>query len=172
MRFPKPEFICSPRLVLHPVENRDFDRLAALLTDKQVAKTYMLPDFTSQEQVRQMFDRLADLSRDENRFVYGIYFENELIGFMNDVEIRDNTVEIGYAILPDYHNQGFATEALSAALEALFTMGFDAVRTGAFPHNSPSIRVMQKAGMTPIDYTEDVEYRGEVYTCVFYEKRC
>ena len=49
-------------------------------------------------------------------------------------------------------------------------MNFDdiSVRCGAFPENTASIRVMEKAGMVREDFTEDIEYRGIMHHCVYY----
>ena len=42
------------------------------------------------------------------------------------------------------------------------------VYAGAFAENPASLRVMQKAGMTLMDKTEDLEYRGKTHHCIFY----
>ena len=79
-------------------------------------------------------------------------------------------VELGYVIHPAYQNQGYATEALTAGIDALFQAGISTVETGAFEENSASMRVMEKSGMHRIPRTDQIDYRGNTHTCVYYQK--
>ena len=114
--------------------------------------------------------RIKELSENCTRLVYGIYLENELVGFMNDVEMDEGWVELGYVISPAHKNCGFATEALSALIDEAFRLGFSRVKTGAFSENAASMRVMEKCGMKKSSETEKIEYRGATHDCVYYEK--
>lgn len=145
----------------------DWPRAATLLTSKDVNKTYMLPDFETAEQARPLFDRLMQLSVDEQRYVRAMEENGEFVGFCNDVERKGDTVEIGYALCPDRWGRGYATAALKLAIADLFALGFAQVVAGAFVENSASLRVMEKAGMTPIEQTDDIDYRGRTHTCVY-----
>ena len=97
--------------------------------------------------MKNLFLRLVALSRAENHFVRGIYLENTLIGFLNDADMRGNTIELGYVITPKHWGKGYMTEALSAVLKYLLQNGYDEVRTGAFAENLASVRVMEKCGL-------------------------
>ncbi len=163
------EKIITGRLVLRPLEPADRETLAALLENEEIKKTYMVPDFASDEALFGMIDRIITLSRDDARFVRGIHLENTLIGMINDVDMTDDTVEVGYVIHPARWHNGYATEALRAAITALFRAGFAIVRAGAFEENAASIRVMEKCGMQKIDAAEDISYRGAMHRCVYYE---
>ena len=159
------------KVVLGRLSERDRDAVAEILTDKTVAKTYMVPDFASEEQVVKLFRRLVDLSCGEERYVRGIYRGETLVGFLNDVGIAGNSVELGWVVHPRYHNQGCATAAVKLAVEELFAKGFDEVCAGAFEENAASIRVMEKSGMKREDRTDEIEYRGTVHRCVYYSIR-
>ena len=145
----------------------DWPRAAMLFTSREVNKTYMLPDFESPEASRPLFDRLMALSKDDKRYVRAMEAEGEFVGFLNDVERKEDSVEVGYAICPDAWGRGHATAALKLGIRDLFDMGFDRVVAGAFVGNDASLRVMEKAGMTPIDQVDDIEYRGKVHKCVY-----
>ena len=160
--------IQTRRLRLQAMSERDADAAVALLTNDLVKQTYMLPDFSSPEQAYGLFSRICAMSHDESRFVRGIYLGEDWIGMINDVGIEGKTIELGYALLPEYHGQGYATEALTASIEAMFARGFDEVIAGAFPHNVASMRVMEKSGMHRIERTDRVEYRGQCYDCTMY----
>ena len=162
------ECIRTPRVCLRPLVPRDRDAVTDLLTDAAVAQTYMLPVFAAREEAYPLFARLCALSADPARFVRGIAHNGTVIGLINDVEMIGGTVELGYALLPAHWNNGYAAEALAAAVQALFARGFSAVRAGAFEENAASLRVMEKCGMVKQDYTDDWEYRGVTHTCIYY----
>ncbi len=171
MKFVKKEKIETMRLSLHLILERDAEDMIALLVSDEIKQTYMIPDLTTHEEQMKMFERFCALSVSEEHFVYGICKENKVIGFLNDVEIGENFVELGYVISPEYKGRGYATEALSAAMEEIFASGFECVRTGAFVENLASIRVMEKCSMTRTDQVDFIEYRGKKHRCVYYEKR-
>jgi len=58
------------------------------------------------------------------------------------------TVEIGYAMHPDYRNMGYMTETVRALIAWAFTHDIcKSVVAETLRHNIPSQRVLQKAGM-------------------------
>lgn len=157
----------TARLTVKPMDEADSSAVQQILTHRSVIRTYMVPDL-SPEQAERLFRRLKDLSWDTSRYVRGIYLNGQLIGFLNDTEITGDSLELGWALHPAYHNQGYATEAVSAAIADLFSMGVPAVLAGAFDWNVPSIRVMEKCGMTRQEYTDEIPYRGKTHTCLYY----
>lgn len=156
------------RLEIKPMSPGDKEAILDLLTNEIVGKTYMLPEFAAREKAEPLFQRLVDLSKDESRYVAGIYLDGQFIGMMNDVERKGKQVEMGYAYLPAYYNRGYATEAFRGAIDYLLAHGFETVVAGAFSQNIASMRVMEKSGMTKQDYTDEIEYRGITYTCIYY----
>ena len=152
---------------LRAFQESDWPRLAMLATSTEVNKTYMLPDFESVEKVRPLFDRLMVMSKDDKRYVRAMEENGEFVGFCNDVERNGDSVEIGYAMCPDIWGRGYCTAALKLAIADLFELGFNQVVAGAFVENPASLRVMEKAGMTPIDKVDDIEYRGSIHKCVY-----
>lgn len=165
----KPSEIATERLCLRSIVDEDCEGLCRLLTNEIVAKTYILPEFKSKEEKMRLFLRLKELSCVNSRFVYGIALNGEIIGLINDVDISGGEIELGFAFHPDYHNQGYATETLKAAIETLFDMGYTTVKTGAFEINLPSQRVMEKCGMTKLPDTESIDYRDVTHKCVMFK---
>lgn len=158
----------TSRLHIRPFGDGDRAAMGALLTDREIAKTYMLPDFDSEEAVDRMFARFVELSRRTDRYVAGIFLDEELVGFFNDVENDGHRMELGYVIGPAHWGMGYATEMLRGAVEDLFCRGYEEVTAGAFEENKASIRVMEKAGMLKIPLEEDMDYRGVSHHCVYY----
>ncbi len=59
----------------------------------------------------------------------------------------DGSVEIGYAVLPQYHGQGYATEAVRALIGWAFTHPeVYCIKAETLPENRPSVRVLEKVG--------------------------
>ena len=168
MKFRNTEIIKTSRLLLHSITNNDDSDLKDILVNEEIGKTFMLPDFKSEDEITAMINRFKALSESSDRFVYGIYLDDKMIGFINDVEIGDDHVELGYVIHPNFKGNGYATEALRAAISEIFASGFYTVRTGAFYGNDASIRVMQKCGMSKEAYEDEIEYKGIIHRCVYY----
>ena len=146
----------------------DKEAILDLLTNKTVGKTYMLPEYQNREEAEPLFRLLVELSTADDRYVAGIYLGGAFIGMMNETEIQDTKIEMGYAFLPDFYNHGYATESFKGAIEWLFAHGFETVVAGAFSENAASIRVMEKCGMVRQPQTDEIDYRGVTHTCVYY----
>ena len=155
-------------VTLRPIQLQDREPMLDILTDDTVKQTYMLPDFADRRDALPLFRRLAEFSRNESHYVRGICLEERLIGFLNDVEIQDDSIELGYVIHPNFQGKGYMTEALRSAVDALFSMGYQEIICGAFEENAASIRVMVKAGMQKLSRTDEMEYRDKRHQCVYY----
>ena len=162
--------LTTKRLVLKPYEDCDEARMIELLTNEAIKETFMIPDFNSWEEAVAMFRKLQKYSYSDEHYEYGIYLQDELIGFVNDVCIEHGSIEIGYAIHPDFHNRGYATEMLAAVIEDLFQKGYSTVIAGAFENNRASFRVMEKCGMTRIEREDDIFYHNKKQHCLYYAK--
>ena len=160
--------IQTKRLVIKRISEGDQEACLDLLTNDIVKKTYMLPDFEKREDAIPLFRRLLELG--EKRYIRGIYLNDYLIGYANEVEVNEKSMELGYLIHPDFHNRGYMTEALRALIPDVFDRGFEEVICGAFEENPASLRVMEKAGMKLLDKTDEIEYRGSVHRCIYYSK--
>ncbi len=161
--------IKTPHLRLHAFTSRDRKELSALLLNEAIKETYMIPDFSSTVALEKMIDQFFSLSLEDSHFVRGIYLEEQLIGFVNDVAIQDSTIELGYVIHPNHWCKGYATQMLRAVIDALHHRGYSTIQTGAFSENTASLRVMEKCGMRRLPVTEVIEYRGKSHTCIYYE---
>lgn len=152
---------------LRVLTETDETALIELLTNEKIKQTYMLPDFSRLEDALPLARRLIRLSREDGRFVRGMEVQETLVGFLNDVEINDGCIELGYVVHPAHWNKGYATDALKLAIRELFRQGFSAVLCGAFEENGSSLRCMEKAGMGRIEQTDEIEYRGSLHRCVY-----
>ena len=161
----------TERLTLKPLSPEDAEPALDLLTNPIIAKTYMLPDFAQRQDALPLFNRLMGLSQGNDRYIRGIYLGGYLIGYLNEVEVVDGAMEVGYLIHPDYHGHGYMPEALKAVIQDLFRLGFEEVIAGAFEGNHASERVMIKVGMQKIQRSDTVDYRGKTWPCFYYSMK-
>lgn len=167
----KKAFLKTQRLTIKPYAPEDLSELVNLLSNPEIAKTFMVPKFESHEQMESLAKKLIAFSRQEDtrHLEYGIYLGEKLIGFVNDCGIKEEEIEIGYVIHPDNQGHGYATEAVRAILGELREMGFRKVTAGYFAENAASCRVMEKCGMHQSAVTDEVKYRGEHHLCRYCE---
>jgi len=161
----------TARLVLKPIGEESRNEMFGIFRSDEVKKTYMIPDFSSEEEEEKLFQRFVTLSSSDGKFVYGVYLKDKLIGFLNEVSKDESSIEMGYVIYPAYKNRGYATEAFRAVIEELFRVGFKTVRAGFFIENGASRRVMEKSGLKAIDGEEVIRYRGIDHKCRYMEIR-
>ena len=161
----------AEKVKLRPFNSTDLEQMLDILTSSIVNQTYMLPDYKTRADAIPLFERLRTLSADKARFVRCIDLHGTAVGFLNDVEMKDGSIELGYVIHPDYHNRGCMTQALKLAVRELFRSRYKSVVCGAFAENRASLRVMEKAGMHRIGKTEIIPYRGHDHLCIYYEIR-
>ena len=157
------------RVTLKPIEESSKAEMKSMLVNNEIKKTYMLPDFKSEEELDKYFYKLKAVTEDITKFIYGIYLEDKLIGFLNEVEKKDNKMELGYFLDPKYWDNGYATEALGLAIKELFRIGINTVKAAHFEANLASGRVMEKCGMNKTSQVEYIEYRGVNYRCIYYQ---
>jgi len=144
------DIVETPRLIGRPPTPSDFSLLCQLHQNDAVTAT--LGGSLSDEQVRQ---RLADHIAHFNRHGYGLWiFCSKADGsFVGRGGLRNvfvgghDEVEVGYALLPEFWNQGLATEIAQASVK----IGFDECHLSelvsfTLPTNVQSRRVMEKAG--------------------------
>ena len=167
----KKALIQTERLMLRPFSAENTERLVDIITNEEIAKTFMLPVFETIDQAVALAEKLIAFSRPEDiqHLEYGIYLGEQLIGFINDCGMRDNEIEIGYVIHPDYQGHGYATEAVQAVLADLREMGFQKVIAGFFEGNVASCRVLEKCALIKNNVIGSVNYRGDTRKCFYYE---
>ena len=163
------EQLTTSRLVLRRFLETDRDCIIRILRNEEISKTFMLPEFSDDSVAGRLFDCILLNSQSDAHYERAVCLDGQIIGLVNDVEIQNNTIELGYVIHPDYQGRGYATEALSASIQQLFRLGYSAVRAGYFEENPASGRVMEKSGMHRVSKTEEIEYRGILHKCLYYE---
>lgn len=157
----------TQRLILRSYLDEDKDPMIQLLMNEEIKKTYMIPEL-NEDQAEALFKKLQERSYQDSHYERAICQDDKVIGFINDTGIQNGEIEVGYVIHPAYHNKGYASEALSGAIQDLFHKGFHRVSAGAFAVNIASCRVMEKCGMKRLAKTDKVTYHDIEWDCVYY----
>ena len=131
----------------------------------------MLPEINSKEEMDIFFKKIQGITLSKNVYAYGIYLQEKLIGFINEVESNKQEIEIGYFIDPNQWNHGYASEALLTVINDLFSLGFSKILAAHFKDNIASGRVMEKCGMRQNGKTVTIDYLDKKHIGIYYEIR-
>jgi RimJ/RimL family protein N-acetyltransferase len=158
--------LVTPRLSLRPLAVEDTDALRSLYSDWNVARWLSrLPwPFTSDSAQTMISEAMTDLERTRGYF---LRIDTRTSGtFVGTVSLRlpaydhvpwatDTTLGIlGYALVPQEHGRGFATEASARMVEFAFgDVGLHRLRATALRDNIASRRVLERLGFR-IRYTD------------------
>jgi RimJ/RimL family protein N-acetyltransferase len=156
--------LTTARLLAEAISPTHFPDIHRLHTDPQVMKTLSadgkpLSEETTRESIRQAVDHWQ-------RHGFGLWVfqrrsDGQFIGRGGlktyQIDGKD-VVGLAYAVMPDYWNQGFATEIGEVSLEVGFArLGFPEIASWTLPSNLSSQRVMEKLGLR---YEREFEFAG------------
>jgi ribosomal-protein-alanine N-acetyltransferase len=143
----------TPRLLLRPFAESDFDDLAALMANADFMR-FSLGVF-SREQTAGFLEKVRgrDRQRLPSQFALILRSNQKLIGycgfFLQTVDGVEE-LEIAYRLDPAHWGQGLATEAARAVRDHAFdNLQLAHVISLIHPENTASRRVAEKNGMTP-----------------------
>jgi RimJ/RimL family protein N-acetyltransferase len=149
--------IDTARLRLRPMLDADIPAHYAVFSDPEVARYWSREPWTdiaqAEESLRAIMAGCEDGS--EARFGIELLATGELIGNvgLHHFFAQNRRCEIGYALASQHWGQGYATEALRAAIRH----GFDAldlnrIEADIDPRNIGSARVLEKLGFRKEGY--------------------
>ena len=136
----------------------DLQSLYAIFNDV-ATKEFILPELTIEE-TAYIFQK--QLKEYENNFPFGRYFivekvNNNFIGLFLIKKLSSQTdVEIGYSLIKERWNNGYATEIVLQAIKRLFNLNqFSGIYAVTEPDNIESQHVLYKCGFLPDFSTEN-----------------
>jgi aminoglycoside 6'-N-acetyltransferase len=140
------------RVVLRPVEEADVERLAAILTEPEVARWWHGYDA---ERVR------SEYVEPVGEEAYAIEVSGEVVGLLlvseeNEPDYRHAGLDI--ALATSAQGRGLGTEALRVAARHLFAeRGHHRLTIDPAAHNERAIRAYEKVGFRPVGRMRDYE---------------
>ena len=141
----------SERLVFRAIKETDVNEIFALRSNPELMQYIPRPLVTNLEEAKEHMKMIQD-KIDTNEGINWAMTEKgndkliSLIGFYR-TENENYRSEIGYMLLPEYHNKGYITEAITTLLNYGFTkMGLHSVEAIIDPRNLASEKVLLKNG--------------------------
>ncbi|MCO6011371.1 GNAT family N-acetyltransferase [Actinoallomurus purpureus] len=160
--------VVTERLVLHPLNSEDAERIAARTpgdTDRWA------PGYPTDGDVKAANDHLAHCTFTGDPRPFGAYeirrredgYAIGGVGFHRPPD-ENGVVTIGYGLVSSVRGQGYATEALRGLLAFAEANGVTLVKGDADHDNVASQRVMTAAGMRQVGEDDRVKYYEIAWT--------
>jgi [ribosomal protein S5]-alanine N-acetyltransferase len=157
--------LTTPRLLAEAITPSHYAELHRLYIDPLVVKTIASAEGKplSEEKIAERIQKALDHWQQHGfgSWVFRLKKDGLFIGVggLNIHQIDGQAVVgLGYAVLPDYWNQGFATEMAGASLQfGIGILGLAEIASWTLPTNLASQQVMEKMGFR---YERDFEFAG------------
>ncbi|MFV5491427.1 GNAT family N-acetyltransferase [Acinetobacter sp. ASP199] len=172
-------FIQTPRLILRQWQDSDTAPFIQMCADDKVMR-YFLKKLNTTEATAFLERIKSDIKkRGWGLFVVELKSTGEFIGFIGlnvyppELAFAD-APEISWRLLPQYWNQGYATEGAKAVLKYAFrTLRLEKVISFTARINTPSERVMQNIGLEKVGEFDHPLVSADHILCrhVLYEKQ-
>ena len=145
--------IATSRLILRRFREADAVTLAAYRSDEQVARYQSWDPPVGVEEAREIVRRLAAGSPDEPGWFQYAVERTEDRAHIGDVGVNLHVnrmqAEIGFTFASHHQGAGYATEAVRAVLDRLFTVqGLHRVSAECDARNVRSARLLERVGFT------------------------
>jgi RimJ/RimL family protein N-acetyltransferase len=143
--------LLTERLIIRKLELTDIDDFFKY---RSLPEVYEFQSFKPKDkkEAEDFFSRVSNLPNIQNtwfQLAVDIQETNSLIGDVGIHFLEDSAqTEIGYTIAPDFQGRGYATEALRAIINYLFTdLKKHKIIASVDPENIKSIKLLNKLGM-------------------------
>ena len=133
----------TKRMLLSPMSDGEIEALMEKTDSAELREAYgeMLSGCKRDPENRIWYAPWKMTRKSDNTFLGDLCFKGPA---------RENAVEIGYGILPEYEGMGYTTEAVTAMTQWAFgNAGVVFVEAETEPDNKASQRVLEKCGFVP-----------------------
>ncbi|MFC5148908.1 GNAT family N-acetyltransferase [Streptomyces aureoversilis] len=142
----------TTRLILRRFRIQDAAPMAAYRNDPDIARYQAWPSPLTPEAATDQARVYSEQDPEQpGWFQYAIELkvDRSLAGDLG-VNLHDNRMQadLGYTLAPALHGQGYAIEAVRAVLGHLFRQGLHRVSAECDTRNTPSARLLERAGFT------------------------
>lgn len=168
-QFQSIELFCTKRLIAEKIKSSDLDKFTAMHTNPEVMAT--LGGLRTDEQICDNLNWNLNQWQENGFGLWLFYLKDEIAsksmgytqrtwvgrgGLRRVIVAGNEEIELGYALMPQFWNQGIATEIAKACVEIAFeVLRLDNIVSFTLITNKPSQRVMEKAGF---EYERNIVY--------------
>lgn len=162
--------LTTQRLNLRKITPLDLNVIFRLRSESSVLKYLNMPAAKNLKAAEAYIEMISDGITKNQWILWGIEMSSnhKLIGTIClwNWDIANETAEIGFVLLPEYHKQGFISEATKSVLKFGFqSLGFQEIDGIVAPNNHPCIRVLNKFG-----FRKDEEFEGQDFIRFYLNK--
>ena len=153
----------SKRLIFRSVEESDVHEVFLLRSNPETMKYIPRPLAKNQNDALEHIQMIRTTIQKNEGINWAVCLKEKksmigVAGFYR-LSLQNYRGELGYMLLPEYHNQGFVTETIRTLLEYAFhTLQFHSIEAIIDPENIASERVLQKNGFTKEAHIKENEY--------------
>ncbi|WP_049888082.1 MULTISPECIES: GNAT family N-acetyltransferase [unclassified Natrinema] len=160
---PGPVFLDGDRITLRPIEEEDIEFLQKQVNDPRIWRPIGRSRPMNREQEREFFE--TDVCGDDT-IVLLIVADSTPIGTvgLHSFDWETQRAELGYWLAPDYHGEGYGSEAAGRIVAYAFDqLGLHRIEARVFERNDPSRRLLESVGFTQEGVHRDVEFIDGAY---------
>jgi ribosomal-protein-alanine N-acetyltransferase len=141
--------LSSNRLDFRVLSMADKNEIFRLRSDEIVLKYIEMPKAKNLKEAEDFIQMLADGLVENKWITWGFCLKNtdKILGTIClwNCYIPTANAEIGYGLLPEFHNQGFMTEAMEVVLDFAFrTLGFREIDAILHKDNLACLSILKK----------------------------
>ncbi len=159
----------TPRLEIREFSEKDSDELALILGDPKVMEYSLKGPLSREEALKQLRQRILQHYVDRGYGLWALISKEtkKLIGMAGPIVQTvdgEECVEIGYRIASSEWGKGYATEAVAAIRDYVFSrFSMDKLIAIIDPNNTQSIRVAEKTGFKLAKMTTFFDFDVGIY---------
>ena len=137
-------FLAGENVELRTIEEEDYEKLRDWVNHYDVRRFIGIDQPTNLKQETEFVE--SELEKQSTTLV-GICVDGELIGDIALEEKENGTAELGILIGPEYHGNGYGTEASRLLINHAFEqLRYHKIKTRVVESNQKSARVWEKLG--------------------------
>ena len=139
----KEPMIKTKRMIIQPMTDEEIEKLIETTDSEEMKKAYgeMLAGCKADPESRIWYAPWQMSLKSDHTYIGDLGFKGSA---------RENAVEIGYGILPEYEGKGYMTEAVQGMTQWAFgNEGVVFVEAETDPGNKASQRILEKCGFIP-----------------------
>ncbi|WP_370620901.1 GNAT family N-acetyltransferase [Citrobacter cronae] len=135
--------IISPGCIIRPFQSHEIDSFMVYRNDAEWMKYQGFKGLTKEDYEAAL---LGVLTLTEGIQLAIVNKRTQVL--MGDIYLRQqcDVFWLGYTISPAYSRQGYAFEAVTATIAWIKENGFSLIKAGVDPENTPSIKLLIRAG--------------------------
>lgn len=148
----------TDRLCLRPLRDEDAPQIFALRSDANVNQYLDRTPCKTLEDAKVFISGIRERTKDSSLYYWAVCMQDECIGAvcLFDFSEEEQSIEIGFELLPKFHGNGYMQEATAKVIYFIFEkLMLKKIHALVHPDNINSIKLLQKLNFIKIDHLEE-----------------